>query len=250
VQPGGLIYVLGGTAAVPESVDGQLRFVGFEVRRLAGDGREQTAVAVAEELVATFEGELPLDTVIVATAGNWPDAVTVGQIGSWWGVPILLTPADALNGNTAAALAGLNPSTVVVAGGTAAISDGVVGQIEQITGAGSTVRLGGDTRFGTSAAVTSFNLGLYGDQPPAYVVAVNLRREPDAYAHVLGASMLTGAFASIFAAVEGNAGDTVPGEVLQTICGLDIPIIVAGDTDLISDSAVSQLQEASAGRTC
>jgi putative cell wall-binding protein len=249
VQPGSPISVLGGPSAVPTSVDAQLQQVGFQVLRLAGDVREGTAAAVAGAVVSRLEA-LPLGTVIVATSGNWPDAVAVGQIGAWWGTPILLTPQDHLHPATAQALRDLAPDRVLVAGGTAVIGDPVVAEIEAITGAGSASRLAGDTRFGTAAAVTRYDVGLFSSQPPAYVVVVNLRREPDGFAHVLAASMLAGGFAGVFAAVEGDGGDVVPADVRDSICGLDVPVVVAGDVDLIADAAVQDVQAAAAGEGC
>ncbi|HUG86356.1 MAG TPA: trypsin-like serine protease, partial [Euzebya sp.] len=251
VVPGSEILVLGGVAAVPAAVDDQIRAAGFGVRRLAGPGREATAVEVARELVAGF-GQLPLDSVIVATGGNWPDAVTVGQIGSFWGIPILLTPAAALNPDTADALASLAPGRVLVAGGEAAVSASTLAEIEGITGPDSVVRLGGSTRFGTAGEVTRYNVeSLYaGSVPPQYIIAVNLRRDADAYAHVLAASMLTGRFGGVFAAVDGDVGTEVPAEVRDAICGLDLPVLVAGGTDLVADGAVAAIQDASAGVGC
>ncbi len=249
VPAGAVVYVLGGTAAVPAGVDAQLAQAGFQVVRLAGSGREATAVQVAEQIIERF-GALPLDTVMVATADNWPDAVTLGQIGAWWGAPVLLTPSGALNADTEAMLARLAPSTVVVAGGVVAISDEVQARIESITGPGSTIRLGGTTRFGTANAVTGYNLSLYGAYAPQFVIAVNLRREPDAHAHVLAASMLAGGFGGVFAGVEGDDGGSVPPDVLEAICGLDVPVLVAGDVDLVSPAAVDVLQDASRGLGC
>ena len=245
------IFVLGGTAVVPDSTVEAIRQLGFTVTRLAGAGREQTAVAVGNLVVDLFDGALPNDTAIVATGGNWPDAVTVGQIGSRWGMPILLTPADALNGATGAFLSQHRPSTVLVAGGTAVISDAVVAEIEAITGPGSVVRLAGSTRHGTAAAVTDYNIReYYGSVQPPYVVAVNLRREPDGFAHVLASSMLTGAFGGVMATVEGDTGVDVPAEVLDSICGLDGQVLVAGGTDLVSDPAANLVQAASGGAGC
>lgn len=249
VPAGSGIYVLGGTAAIPAALDAQLQQVGYGVIRLAGSGREATAVRVAEQVVQT-DRRLPLGTVIVTTGGNWPDAVTVGQIGAWWGVPILLTPAEELNGDTAQALTRIRPSTVLVAGGTEAISEQVMAQIDQASVGAEVRRLGGASRFDTAVSVADYNLDLYGATAPSYIVAVNLRHEPDGYAHVLAASMLAGGFASVFAPVEGDDGGTVKPAVRNSVCGLDLPVLVAGGTDLISDAAVESLRTASAGRQC
>lgn len=249
VAAGSGIYVLGGTAALPAALDAQLVQMGYGVIRLAGSGREATAVRVAEQVVQT-DRRLPLGTVIVATSGNWPDAVAVGQIGAWWGVPILLTPVDGLNENTAQALTRIRPATVLVAGGTEAVSQQVMTQIREASPGADVTRLGGASRFDTSVSVTDYNLDLYGATAPSYIVAVNLRREPDGYAHVLAASMLAGGFASVFASVEGAAGDSVSPQVRNSVCGLDLPVLVAGGTDLISNDVVESLRTASAGQRC
>lgn len=252
VRPDSPVYVLGGTAVIPPSTDAQLEAAGFTPSRLAGAAREATAVAVANAALARFEGELPLDTVIVSTGSNWPDAVGVGQIGSYWGTPILLTPTgQALNNATAAFLETHRPSIVLVPGGQAALGDDVVAQIEAITGPGSVVRLAGGTRFGTAAAVTDYALDeLFQGFAPPYVVAVNLRREPDAFAHVLASSMITGAFGGVMVGVEGDSGTVVTQDSLDAICGLDAQVVAAGATDLVSPDAVQQIWMASGGTGC
>ena len=249
VRPGGNVFILGGVAAVPSPVDQQVRELGLNPIRLAGPTREVTATRVAQQVIADQDG-VPDSTMILATSGNWPDAVTAGQMGSWWGYPILLTPPTQLHPETAAMLQQHRPSTVLVIGGTGVVSDDVVAQVEAITGPGSVERLGGATRFETAAAVTSHNLALFGDFPPARVVAVNLRRDTDAFAHVLAATMLTGTLPAVFTAVEGDGGTTLPQVSADAICGIDLPLVLAGGTDLIAAEVVAPLQQASNGEAC
>lgn len=263
--PGATIYVLGGEAVIGPAVVQQLQAAGFDVVRLGGAGRQDTARLVAEEVLATVnEGlDAPFESVIVAFEGNWPDAVTVGQISAFWGIPILLTPTDTLGGPAAAYLEQHTPLNVIVTGGTAVISDGTVSQIEAITGPDSVIRLGGNTRLETSAQITQFNaLELYplfddvfeveGGEPftaPEIVIAVNLRR-PDAFAHVLAASTMAGNFGGVFAPLEGDSGTVIDQAVLDSICGLGARVLIAGGPNLVPDSVVAQLTSASAGTGC
>lgn len=258
VGPGGLIYVMGGEQALPAVLDQQLAAMGYQVVRLAGAGREATAAIAAHQQVNDFGGQLPVDLFVVATSSNWPDAVTVGQIGSYWGSPVLLTPPTLLHPDTAAVLEQYRPETVLVIGGELAISSAVEQQIRAITG-GQVIRLGGNSRTETNSAITRFNAEqlfpalngpLWGGGPsPNYIVAVNLRRD-DAWAHVLAATMITGRFGGVFATVEGNPGTIVTQDTLDAVCGLGVPVVVAGGTNLVSDAAAAQIQAASNGQGC
>ncbi len=250
VAGGGTIYILGGPAAVPAAIDSEIRSLGFEPRRLSGSVREETAAAIAEEVAALHGGgTAPLDHVIVATAQNWPDAVAGGQIGSWWGVPILLTAPTALHPATRSELEALAPQSILVLGGPAAISDAVFGQLRGL--APEVLRLAGANRLSTAAAVAQYHLDLFpavGLDPPQIAVSVNLWRA-DAFAHTLSASMFTGAFAGFFFPVDGVGGTGLSNDNARVACGQDVPLVVAGGTDLISDGAAQASRRALQG-TC
>lgn len=265
VPTGGTIYILGGVAVIGPEVDQQLIAAGFTVTRLAGPGRQQTAQLVAEEVLTRVNDglEAPFGSVIVAFEGNWPDAVTVGQISAFWGIPILLTPTDALGGPAAEYLQTHAPANVIVTGGTAVVADSTVDQIEAITGPDSVIRLGGLTRLETGAQISEFNtLQLYpafdeifeveGGEPftaPEVIIAANLRR-PDAFAHVLAASTLAGNFGGVFAPLELDDGTGVDQTVLDSVCGLDARVVAAGSTNLVPDTVLDQMRAASAGQGC
>ncbi len=65
---GGTVYLLGGTAAIPDSVKTALTALGFTVTRYAGTDRYGTALAVAA-------GMGNPSTVFLATGTNFPDAL-------------------------------------------------------------------------------------------------------------------------------------------------------------------------------
>ena len=254
VVPGAPVYILGGPAAVPAGVDAQVRDLGFDPVRIAGAAREDTAALVAEEVVARYGddfGQSPsLDTMILSTSGNWPDAVTAGQIGSWWGIPIVLTPQSSLHPATKAVLERFRPGRIFVMGGPAAISDQVAAQAARAAG-GSAVRLAGADRMGTAAEALRAHLALFAEVgfDPLTAIAVNLHR-PDAFAHVLSASAATGRFGGLFVPVDGLAGDAVAPVVARAACGLDVPLAVAGSEDLVTDRGAEAVQRSLLGEGC
>jgi len=255
VAPGSTVYILGGPAAVPSGVDAHVRELGFQVVRLAGAVREETAAAVADEVVARYGGppgsNTPsLDTVILATSGNWPDAVTAGQIGSWWGIPVLLTPTNGLHPAARAALERYRPGRLFVMGGTAAISDQVAADAARATG-GAGIRLAGADRMGTAAEALQAHLALFREEglAPGVAIAVNLRRA-DAFAHVLSASAAIGRFAGVFIPVEGERGDSLAQPMAAAGCRLDLRLALAGGKDVISDAAAEKVRSSLLGEAC
>lgn len=254
VVPGAPVYILGGPAAVPTGVDAQVRDLGFDPIRLAGANREDTAALVAEEVIDLYGddfGRSPaLDTMILSTSGNWPDAVTAGQIGSWWGIPIVLTPQSSLHPATRAVIERFRPGRIFVMGGPAAISDQVAAQAATAAG-GSAVRLAGADRMGTAAEALRAHLTLFREVgfDPLTAIAVNLHRA-DAFAHVLSASAATGRFGGLFIPVDGVGGDRVAPSVARAACGLDVPLAIAGSEDLVTDGGAESVRLALLGENC
>ncbi|MBW3537652.1 MAG: trypsin-like serine protease [Actinobacteria bacterium] len=257
LPPGSTVYILGGPAAVPSSIDAEAERLGFRPMRLAGPVREDTAAAIADEVVARYGDPFgsgtptpSLDTVILATSGNWPDAVTAGQIGSWWGIPIVLTPQASLHPAAKATLEQYRPGRIFVMGGPAAISDAVASAAASAAG-GSAVRLAGATRMGTAAEALRAHLSLFREVgfDPIAAFAVNLHRG-DAFAHVLSASAATGRFGGIFVPVDGLGGDGLAPVVAQAACGLDLPLAVVGSVDVVTDGGAERVRQSLLGASC
>lgn len=101
-------------------------------------------MAAAKEALAAIEFEgFAQDTMIVATRRKGPDAVAAGQLGSYFGYPILLALPAELHPGTAAELQQGALARVLVIGGVEAVSDAGVEEIAALTG-GAVERLGGD----------------------------------------------------------------------------------------------------------
>lgn len=113
------------------------------VTRLARAGRVETAVAVAARWDAAAD-------VVLADAGNFPDALAAGSLAASLDAPLLLTPGDALPAVVAGELARLGTRRVHIMGGPAAVSAAVE---QQLADAGYGVaRVAGPDRFATAAA--------------------------------------------------------------------------------------------------
>jgi Leucine-rich repeat (LRR) protein/putative cell wall-binding protein len=134
--------ILGGTIAVPFSVEQQLKSLGItNIERLAGANRFETASMIAAKM-----GGNP-NTAILADGFNYPDALSVASYAAQNGFPILLTRKDVIPSETSNQLAG-KVRTIVV-GGEAAISNEV---FKRVPGA---ERVGGADRYETAANLIS-----------------------------------------------------------------------------------------------
>ena len=119
------VRVLGGTGALGPEVVSQLEASGFQVDRVSGADRYETAAAVARNSGASNIGTRGEQgpTVVLANGLRPADALTAAPIvfGQQW--PVLLTTATALPPATRQSLDELGIRHVVVVGGTTAISD-------------------------------------------------------------------------------------------------------------------------------
>jgi subtilisin family serine protease len=241
LRPGATVYVLGGTLAVPAGVEAEIAGLGFVPRRLAGEERSATAAAVSQELqrlVPELGWELT-GTAIVVTANNWPDAATSGALGSWYGMPILLSAPSLPSSATTDELRRLAPTRILVVGGTDAVSDQAFLAIAGAAPGARVDRLAGADRVGTGVAVAREMNRLFRAEngfDVQVLVAVNLRRA-DAFPHLLSATDVIGSQSGVFLPIEGERGDVVPAATRQLICSLDASKgIVAGGADILSSA--------------
>ena len=197
--------LLGGTAALSPTVEGQLEAAGPDVERYAGADRWETASLIADELEDTDAAYVARGRVIGDPDRGWEDAVAVSALAAFTGTPILLTDTDELPADTSAALAGRSEVTIV--GGEAVVSPEVEAVID--AGEGSrTERLAGADRWETSANIADASIAA-GMDPSTTWIATG-RNFPDA----LAAAPVVGATAPQVAQDAGG--------VLLLVDGLDL----------------------------
>lgn len=193
------VWILGGTAVVSPGVEADLAARGYEVRRIAGDSRYDTAREIALEA-----GPSPTGEVVVALGHHpqperaWPDAVASGALAaSNDRLPTLLTAHDTLPAATEQALADLDAQRVLLVGGTAAIETGVEDRIRAL--GYEVTRIAGKSRYETSVRLADEALHR-NDGPQQPVVFATGGNFPDA----LAAGALAGSLESPLVLVPPN----------------------------------------------
>lgn len=178
-----IVVMLGGTNAIDETVEGTLETEGYTVQRIEGRDRYHTAAEVALEYGRDADGRLDGDrTAILATGENFPDALSAGPLAARAQLPLLLTPGDRTMPVVDDALAQLGIERIVVVGGDAAVSSGVVAAYEN---QGYAIeRFAGPSRTATAAVVADNAIARLGFDDRVVLLA-----RGDAFPDALTASM-------------------------------------------------------------
>jgi hypothetical protein len=206
------------------------------VRRIAGDDRVSTAVAISQSVYDAA------DTVVLARADDYADALVGAPLATSRRGPILLTGRDALPDATAAEIERLGAEAVVLLGGTAAISGGIE---DELTAGGRTVeRVGGVNRFDTAARIAE----VLGDDSGHAFVVEGVHADPErGWPDAVSAAPL--------AARQGQpilltAADQLPAETRTALAAADIrTTTVVGGTAAVGDAVHAELERAGHGPT-
>lgn len=151
VPTSGTVYIIGGTAVISDEFETKLNSDGWNnVKRLGGYDRYDTDMLVVKEANVS-----PKTPVFVASGENFPDALSVASFAGTNQYPLLLAGQNYLSDDTKLYIANNKPSIVYIAGGTSVISKSIEDQIKALNPNASVVRLAGDDRFDTAAAVST-----------------------------------------------------------------------------------------------
>lgn len=141
--------------ALNELVTKIINFYVLPLKRIFGSSRIETAVQLSQEIFGSA------NTVILAYAYDFPDALSAAPLAAHFNCPILLTPKDSLPKTVSDEITRLNARTVYIIGGTGVISDTIK---ENLQKKGLTVyRLAGKDRYATSAEVAKKLIQLKGE---------------------------------------------------------------------------------------
>ncbi len=139
--------ILGGTGAISSTVEQKLSQLGLSVTRISGEDRYDTAAKIALEVGS------PSRTAIIATGENFADALAISSHSAENQKPILLVRKDVLPKKTEDTLSSLNISSVVIVGGTGAVSQTVQ---DALIAMGITVtRIAGTDRYDTAYKIAN-----------------------------------------------------------------------------------------------
>lgn len=145
-----ILVIYGDEGAIGQPYIGQLWQ--DKVERLGGDTRVDTMALIAQE---GFSKNYACDTILVATAYNYADALTASALAGALGAPLITTNGSMLDAASRSQIARLanGDTKVYVLGGSAAVSNGVVSAIRGIAGIGSVDRIYGDGRVETGSKI-------------------------------------------------------------------------------------------------
>ncbi|WP_434810614.1 cell wall-binding repeat-containing protein [Microbacterium sp. bgisy189] len=218
------IVVLGGTAAVADAVVAAAsRYTTGPVKRIAGADRYETSALVAN----TFAPGISV--AYVAAGSTFPDALAGAAAAGTRNAPVLLATRAGIPDPTAKALTTLKPKSIVVLGGTSAISDAVLGSLRSYTG-GSVTRQAGADRYATAAKVADT---FPTSTTTVYVANGNTFPDALAGAAVAGTSSVP---------VLLTSGSSIPTATAVALSRLDPKkVVILGGSASISESVRAQL---------
>jgi putative cell wall-binding protein len=116
--------------------------------RIGGADRYDQAAKVSAAF-ATAE------TVYIASGEKFTDALSAGSVAGVRSAPVLLTQAGALPTVTGDRLGQLKPKNIVVVGGPASVSEGVIDALELKVPTATVTRIGGADRYEVSRSLVS-----------------------------------------------------------------------------------------------
>jgi putative cell wall-binding protein len=199
--------------------------------RLAGADRYKTAVAISR---ANFVA--PQEWVVVSSGQNFPDALAAGPMAAFLEAPLLLVPTSGtLPSAVATEIKRLQTKSIMVVGGPAAVSDGMVDQLAKlVTDPANNIAFSdGPNRYATAASTSD------GFQPPVVNVPVYIA-SGTTFADALGG----GAAASLAGGTMLLTTPTrLPSETAAALRRLKpSKVIVLGGTAAVSSAVLSQVK--------
>jgi putative cell wall-binding protein len=201
------------------------------VLRLFGPTRIGTAAAISEERYAEA------DTVVLARADVYADALAGGPLAVHLGAPLLLSATSSLSPETEAEITRLGAERAVLLGGEAALSAQVERDLEEL-GLG-VERVSGPNRFATAASIAE-ELPFTSEVWVSEGINADLRRGwPDA----LSASAVASSLGQPILLV---SRDTLPPETAEALTR-DVNATIVGGTAAVS-AVVAEAVDAEVGR--
>jgi putative cell wall-binding protein len=206
---------------------------GGMVERLAGANRVETAVLVSQ---AAFGDPGSVSSVVVATAGDYADALAGAPLAAAVGGPLLLSSGPMLDEVVGEEIARLGATRAFLLGGTAALSEQVAIDLGT-AGVTEVIRLDGSNRFDTARLVADRLRST-----EVYVVE-GVHADPQrGWADAVAVSALAAQQRRAVLLVEH---DRVPDATRQALEALGaVSATVVGGPAAVSDAVVDQLRAA------
>lgn len=148
-------YIIGGPIAVAECVDQSIVSLGCShVERVYGNDYQATACAISNRVLTGSHS----DTLIVATARTFHDALSISPYAYRYKAPVYLCDGNnTLSSATLQAIRDSGLKKAIILGGSLAVDEGVESLLAN-AGVSSVKRISGATRFETSALIANWEL--------------------------------------------------------------------------------------------
>ncbi len=230
------VVIVGGTGAVTDDVKNGLAQAGFAVERVAGLNRYETARAVAAKIRA-LTGQEFSGIAFVARGDDFADALAVGPCAYALKAPVLLTTSTSLHADARAAITDNRIGDVYIAGGAGAVSEAVRQAIQPLVPR-PVVRLAGQDRYGTAAAVADYATRMYWLEESGVFVATG-SLFPDA----LGGGAAAGRRGFAVLLTRATALPDATSGYLAARKGRIVEARIAGGTGAVSDQVKTAIEK-------
>lgn len=232
----GRVVIVGGTSAVSAGVGNSLVAAGYSVSRIQGSNRYDTAAKVAAE-IARLQGAAFSGAAFVARGDDFADALAVSPFAYSQKMPVLLTLPGSLAGETRNAIDSLDIEDVYLAGGSAAVSDGVKVALDAIPGTTRpVVRLAGANRYATAAAIAEYGIDFFW-ATPGFVGVATGSNFPDA----LGGGAVCGARGGVLLMTAPTSLSAAPAGFISSHGAEIIETQVFGGEAAVNSTVKSQI---------
>lgn len=153
------VYILGGPAVVSNQIENQIK-KSYNITRLAGANRAETAIKISNEIPNTKK-----EYFLTLGYGTLADALSIGPVSAREKTPVLLTATDKMPKETLDKIVKDKPDKITIIGGFTAVSKNVENQIPK----GITIeRVSGSNRMDTSMQIAK---RYYGEQVNSVILA-------------------------------------------------------------------------------
>jgi len=143
------VFILGGVGVVSQKIEDELKGNGFNVFRLAGSNRFETALQIGNEVLKNNQSK----TAVMTTAYNYPDALAISSYAAMNKYPILFTEASTLNSKTKEFIKNNGITKIIISGGVGAVSENIANELKSC---GVTVeRIAGSDRYNTAINIVT-----------------------------------------------------------------------------------------------
>ena len=139
------VFILGGTGAISEDVENELRACGIQTQRISGTDRYETAANIAGTAVENST------RAFLASGNVFADALSISSYAAAKGIPLLLTDTKIVPPATIDVLKRMGVVDITLIGGTGVIAPSVE---EHLRKEGFSVsRLSGEDRYKTNISI-------------------------------------------------------------------------------------------------